>query len=87
MAHARPTPIYMDAKGFIYVGELKTAIKLDIGAAEIEFFDKDRIRSAERGTPFLRVSLDYFVRRLLEIVHRQGTQHNGRFKEEVQRTE
>lgn len=78
--HHRPTPVFIDAKGFIYIGEFKTGIKLDTASSELEFFDKDRIRSAERGTPLLRVSLDYFVYKLLEIVNK-GTQHHGRFKE------
>jgi len=54
--------IYIDAMGFVWLGNFRLPLRL-VGD-EIEFVDKDRRRCHERGGRFVRLESDAFIETL-----------------------
>ena len=52
--------IYVDDRGFLYIDDFRLPMRL-IDNRELEFIDKDRIRSVARGTRIVCVPLDQFA--------------------------
>lgn len=40
---------------------------------DLEFYDKDKRRSEERGTPYVTISLDDFIPLVIEVKHTNRT--------------
>jgi hypothetical protein len=53
--------MYIDEQGFLYYGDFRLPMKVNYDTGCLEFFDKDRWRSLERGTPFVQVPLACFT--------------------------
>jgi len=53
--------LYIDSRGFLYLDDFRLPMRLDMDNRELEFFDKDRIRSVARGSRTVTMSLDMLV--------------------------
>lgn len=50
--------IDQDEDGFLLYGDFRLPIRYDADREVLEFFDKDRRRSHQRGTPFVEMPLE-----------------------------
>lgn len=50
----------IDDDGFVWYEDFRLPLRVDIERAVVEFFDKDRRRSEERGTRFVEITAQEF---------------------------
>lgn len=59
------TEIYIGSDGFVYADGMRLPLRVDMQNAMLEFCDKDKLRSAARGTRFVNVDVADFATLLL----------------------
>lgn len=59
-----PRKVYLDEQGYLYVEEVKVA---RLVRGELEFMDKDPVRSSQRGSRYVRIDPLLLLVALVEL--------------------
>jgi hypothetical protein len=59
-------PIQVDPNGFVWYDGVKLPVRFIAARRSLEFFDKDKRRSEERGSRIVEITIEQFASELLE---------------------